>query len=73
MICVIVNDVRIIEVGMCSCVANVNIARLCEDFKVLMEEGYDRKDIYKVLKILELREQTARLELISRSLVKLND
>ncbi|MBL5864132.1 hypothetical protein JBO49_26355 [Serratia fonticola] len=42
------------------------------DFNMLLEEGIDKADVFNVLRILELRRQTVKIEFIKRSLATSN-
>ncbi|HHQ6536037.1 TPA: hypothetical protein ACSTJY_001378 [Serratia fonticola] len=42
------------------------------DFNMLLEEGIDKADVFNVLRILELRRQTAKIEFIKRLLATSN-
>ncbi|MEC5321008.1 hypothetical protein VSX61_19060 [Brenneria populi subsp. brevivirga] len=46
------------------------LAQLAEDINLLKQSGFGAGEIYDVLRILELRRQTAKMEFIKRALGK---
>ncbi|MEC5345158.1 hypothetical protein ABRZ24_21440 [Brenneria populi] len=49
-------------------ISREEIAQLAEDINLLKQSGFGADEIYDVLRILELRRQTAKMEFIKRAL-----
>ncbi|MFC0227391.1 hypothetical protein [Serratia aquatilis] len=49
-------------------ISKEEVTLFLDDLAMLLGEGIDKADVYNVLRILELRRQTAKLEFIKRSL-----
>jgi hypothetical protein len=54
-------------------ISKEEVTLFLDDLTMLLEEGIDKAEVYNVLRILELRRQTAKLEFIKRSLATSRD
>ncbi|VXD06445.1 conserved hypothetical protein [Enterobacterales bacterium 8AC] len=54
-------------------ISKEEVTLFLDDLTMLLEEGIDKAEVYNVLRILELRRQTAKLEFIKRSLTTSSD
>ncbi|VXC90586.1 hypothetical protein [Serratia oryzae] len=54
-------------------ISKEEVTLFLDDLTMLLEEGIDKAEVYNVLRILEFRRQTAKLEFIKRLLTTSSD